>query len=235
MFLLVINLFELVAAVSGSIYIHKYREDLLSRYFVYFLWFTAFFDITFGWLPTFIRDFDQLTFLENTFLYYNQWAYNTYDVISFSFYLFYFSNFLESSRLKKLSRIFIIIYVVTSLAYLVFSGVYFSSPSLYGLLIGTIFLLFLIIGYYFQVLKSDKILVFHKNLVFYFSIGALVFHVLVNPIFIYGQYYEKKSPEFIEIYRLILTAANIFMYTCYTIGFIICWRKNKSYSLSTLQ
>ncbi|MDH7444117.1 hypothetical protein [Aquimarina sp. 2201CG14-23] len=230
MFLLIINFFEIVTAIFGTVYIKKYREDKISRYFVYFLWFTALFDTFFGWMPSLIENYDQLFFLKDTFLYKNHWAYNSYDIISFSFYLFFFLNFIESTKAKKIGVYSIILFIVTSLLNLILSGVFFESPALFSLILGTLLLLFFIIYFYFQVLQSDKILDFYKILVFYISVGALVFHILVNPIFIYGEYYSNtKSPEFVEIYRSILTFANIFMYTCYTIGFIVCSRKNRSY------
>lgn len=228
-FLTVINLFELLAATIGTIYITKYREDRITRYFVYFLWFTVLFDTFFGWFPSLIINNEQLCFLEETFLYDNHWAYNSYDIISFSFYLFFFLNFIESTRVKKIGFFLILFFIITSLLNLIFSGVFFKSPALYSLILGTLLLLIFIVYFYFQVLQSDKILDFYKVLVFYISVGALVFHILVNPIFIYGEYYSEESPNFHEIYRSILTFANIFMYTCYVIGFIICYKKNKSY------
>lgn len=230
-FLILVNLFEFIAAIVGTIYITKCREDKISRYFVYFLWFTALFDTFFTWFPVLIKNYDQLFFLKDTFLYKNHWAYNSYDMISFSFYLFFFLNFIESTRVKKIGWYLIISFLVASFFNLLFSGVFFKSPALFGLIAGTLLLLVFIVYFYFQVLQSDKILNFYKILVFYISVGALVFHILVNPIFIYGEYYKTaKSPEFVEIYRSILIFANIFMYSCYTIGFLICSKKNKSYS-----
>lgn len=229
MFLLIINFFEIVTAIIGTIYITKYREDKISRYFVYFLWFTALFDTFFGWFPSLIINWDKLFFLKGTFLYENHWAYNSYDIISFSFYLLFFLNFIESAKVKKIGLYLIISFIVTSLLNLIFSDVFFKSPALFSLIIGTLLLLVFIVYFYFQVLQSDKILDFYKILVFYVSVGALVFHVLVNPIFIYGEYYSKESPNFHEIYRSILTFANIFMYTCYIMGFMVCYKKNKSY------
>ncbi|RZS92488.1 hypothetical protein EV197_2626 [Aquimarina brevivitae] len=224
---------EIVAAVVGTMYIQKYREDRFSRYFVYFLWFIAIFDTTFGWLPTLIGNYKTLAFLRESFLAENQWAYNLFDLISFSFYLSFFTHYIESLTIKRISKSLTIGFVLSAIIYLVFSGSFFDSPSLFGLIIGTFLLVSLIILFYLQILQSETILNFYKFLPFYISIGALVFHVVVNPIFIYGQYYEKRSPEFIQVYRFILTAANIFMYTCYIIGFIICSKKKKSYSSFT--
>ncbi len=228
-YIVLINLFELIAAIVGTIYIRKYRGDKISRYFVYFLWITVLFDTFFSWFPFLIVKQESLFFLKDTFLFENHWAYNSYDILSFSFYLFLFLNYIESLRVKKVGLYVIIVFIITSLLNLMFSGVFYKSPALYSLIIGTLLLLVFIVYFYFQVLQSDKILDFYKILIFYISVGALVYHILVNPIFIYGEYYSKESPNYHKIYISILTFANIFMYTCYTIGFVVCSRKNKSY------
>jgi len=230
MFLVVINFFEVLAAIAGSLYITKYRADQFSRYFVYFLWFTAFVDIISGWVPSLVLDTESFSFLKDTIFANNQWMYNTYDLVSFSIYLLFFINFIKARRIKKIGVYILVFYIITSILNLIFSGVFFKAPSMYNLILGTILLLLFIIYYYFEVLQSDQILDFYKVIAFYISIGALVFHIVVNPVFIYGEYYKNhKSPEFVQIYRIILTAANIFMYTCYTLGFIICMRQKKHY------
>ncbi|GGX25816.1 hypothetical protein GCM10007384_28640 [Aquimarina muelleri] len=230
MFLIVINFFEIVAAIVGTIYITKCREDNFSRYFVCFLWFSAFVDIVFGWLPTLIYYTEQFSFLKETIFSNNQWAYNAFDLINFSFYLLFFINFIDSYKIKKIGVYILIGYVITSLLNLVLSGNFFETPMIYNLILGTLLLILFIIYYYYQILQSEQILDFYKTITFYVSVGALVFHIIVNPVFIYGEYYNnEKSPEFVQIYRIILTTANIFMYSCYTIGFIVCLRKNKSY------
>ncbi|EZH72185.1 hypothetical protein ATO12_24950 [Aquimarina atlantica] len=230
MFLIVINFFEIAAAIVGTIYITKYREDHFFRYFVYFLWFSAFVDTVFGWLPTLIHYTEQFSFLKGTIFSNNQWSYNVFDLINFSFYLLFFIHFIDSYKVKKTGVYILIGYITTSLLNLVFSGKFFEAPMIYNLISGTLLLILFIIIYYYRILQSERILDFYKMMPFYVSVGALVFHIIVNPVFIYGEYYNNdKSPEFVQVYRIILTAANIFMYTCYIIGFIVCSRRNKSY------
>lgn len=228
MFLLVINFFEFAAAVTGTVYINKYRNDKFIRYFVYFLWFTAFFDTIFGWMPVMIEENERLSFLSNSILNDCHWAYNIYDIISFSLYSLFFIHYIQSHKIKRIGYSLWLIYLVVSLSYLLFSDVFFNAPSLISLIFGTLLLIFLIFSFYYQVLQGEEILQFYKLLIFYISFGALVFHVSVNPIFIYSEYYNDfRSPRFSQIYRIILTSANIFMYTCYVIGFVVCLKKNK--------
>ncbi len=220
-------LFELLAALLGIFYITKYR-DLPSRYFVFFLCFTFVFEVV-GYFPHLISE-NFLSFLKGTKFEKNYWLYNPYLIVNFLFYAYYFRYHIRSFKIKKVLGILLTLYLLSSLINLIFSDVYFVAFSAYTFIIGAMLILFVILIYFFEILKSDEILYFNKILPFYVAVGALVFHLGVTPLFIYSKYYsESKSPDFVQIYRIILTAANIFMYTCYTIGFIICLRKNKSY------
>ncbi|AXT55852.1 hypothetical protein D1815_08845 [Aquimarina sp. AD1] len=227
---IIINVFEILGAVIGIFYLTKYRDDQLSRYFVYYLWFTVSVELVFGWLPASIFYLDFFSFLRGTLFEDNIWIYNIYQVISYGFYLFYFSSLIEDKKNARYAGFLFIIYLFLAILNLIFSGIFFEAISSFTDILGTLLLLFSVIYFYFQLLKSDKILNFYKNIPFYVSIGALVFHLVVNPIFIYDTYYSNsKSEEFVEIQRIILTLANIFMYTCYILGFIVCSKKNKSY------
>ncbi len=228
--LIIINIFELIAAVAGTFYISRYRVDRSTRYLVFFLWFTVFVEVIFGWLPTFVETFDFFKFLEDTIFAHNKWIYNTFEVISSLFYLLYFANLIESKRNQVVGVNIIAVYLVFSVFNLAFSDVFFTSSSASNSIFGTLLLVLFIMYFYFQMLQSDKILDFYKSIPFYVSIGALVFHLIVNPIFIYEHYYSHSvSSEFVRVFLTILTIVNIFMYSCYTIGFIVCSKKNKSY------
>lgn len=231
--LIVINLFELIAAIVGTIYISKYRVEKPTRYFVSFLWFNVFVEIVFGWLPTFIENFKFFSLLEDTIFVQNLWIYNIYDIISFTFYLYYFTILIESELSRKIAKGFIVVFLICAILNLSFSGVFFETNSTFNAIFGTLLLVLYIIYFYFQMLQSEKILEFYKSFPFYVSVGALVFHLIVNPIFIYEQYYSHSvSSEFVRVFLTILTIVNIFMYSCYTIGFLVCYKKNNSYKRS---
>ncbi|MBG6132233.1 hypothetical protein IWQ47_004124 [Aquimarina sp. EL_43] len=227
---IVINIFEITAALVGIFYIQKYREDKFSRYFVYFLWLTVFVELVFGWLPRGIENIEIFNGMKDSIFSHNQWIYNIYDIISFSFYLFFFIGQINSVRIKKYGKVLIIIFVFLAIINLSITDIFFEAVSAFNYVFGSL-LIFLFISYYFfHLLISDTILAFYKTLPFYIGVGCLLFYLIVTPIFIYGSYYSNaKSPEFVNVYAQILTAANIFMYTCYTIGFIVCSKKNKSY------
>lgn len=228
-YILIINILELFSALCGRNYIRKYRGDKATRYFVYFLFFTFFVEV-FGWLPKGIYYLDTFSFLENTFLKQNYWLYNIYFIVSYVVYISYFQMKVRSIKFKKILNSISIFFFISSLLNLYMSDVYFNAVASYTFIVGTIFVLISVAFYYFEILQSDLILTFHKSISFYISIGALVFHLAVTPLLIYSKYFKmSKSPEFVELHRIILYSVNIFLYTCYIIGFIVCSRKNKSY------
>ena len=229
MFLVVINVFEILAAAVATKYSKKYQDDKLSWYFSLFLWFTVAIEIIFGWLPAAINSIQYLGFLKDTILNDNPWAYDLYNIISFSFFLFYFLTILSKEGYAK-KKDFLVISVFLLLSILIHLTFGFFSPISSNLvsLLGTLFLSIIIIMFYLKMLKSDLILNFYRILPFYVSIGILIFNLIVNPIFIYQSYYSvKRSPEFVELFKFVIMSANIFMYTCFIFGFIVCSKQNK--------
>ncbi len=229
--LILIHLFELIAALTGSIYLNKHREDISSRYFVWFLWFTVIVE-KLGLMKRLIQEFDLFSFLDNTFLVKpNYWIYNPYLLISVIFYTWYFIFNINSKSIKKKLAILSVFYFVSSIiSFFLVKGQFFKSYSTYCLILGSLLILLSVLLYFFEVFKSDIILNFNKSIPFYISIGTLIFHLTVTPLLIYSKYYiTSLNPEFVKIYTNILTGANIIMYTCYSFGFIVCFRKNKSY------
>ncbi|GAA3511998.1 hypothetical protein GCM10022393_27150 [Aquimarina addita] len=230
-FQIVINIFEIIALVSGTMYVMKFKDEVLSRYFVYFLLFTVFVEIVFGWMPTAIYYLDSLKGLEHYFLLNNNnWIYNIYDTISFVFFLFLFTSLFNSKKVRKIGFLFTILFLMFSIFNLVTSSEFFNAIVSLNFIVGSLLLLLYVIYFFFQMLFGDQILDFYKTLPFYIGIGVVIYHLSSTPIFIYSKYFsETKSPDFTKVYEIIITTANIFVYTCYTLGFILCSRKNKSY------
>ena len=226
-FLIVVNLLELASAIVGTFYITKYRVDSITRYFVYFLWLTALVEIVFGWIPWFIYYYESLSYYKNTWLVSNHWIYNTYFVISFIFYTVYFLFYIKSKIVKAFMILFIIAYFLSSVYVYISTEIFFNNVSSFTYVLGSIMISLIILWYSYEILKGDTILKFYKNLSSYVAFGALSFHLLVTPIFIYGKYYSDENPEFVSIRTIILYSANIFLYTCYILGFILCFRKNR--------
>ena len=219
-----------MAAIVGTIFLKKYRVRSAIRYFVYFLWLNFFIEI-FGKLPDLIDTMDSLSFLKGTFLARNAWLYNCYTIFSYWFYISFFKWNIDINTFKKVLNVLLGVFLFSSIMNLLLTDVFFKLHSPFPMILGTLILLIAVFFYFFEMLKSERILDFDKNLIFYIAVGALVFHLCATPVFIYSTYYKSDiSVLFVKIHRVILYSAIIFMYTCYTIGFVVCLKKNKSYS-----
>ena len=222
---------ELFAALVGLFFIRKYKTNKATKYFSYFLLFTVLVEIVGAYAPVaYFTDYKYFSFVEGTVFEQNYWLFNAYTIISSCVYVSYFKWHLENKTQRKIINILLVVFVVGLLIEFIFSETYFISYSAYGEMAGTILVLFSISLYYYQLLTSDEILKFNTSLPFYISIGAILLHLVLTPIFIYSRYFDAESPEFVELYKRILLFTNLLVYLLYSIGFIICLRKRDSSS-----
>ena len=220
------HFFELLAAIGGSYYLIKVPlVKSITRIFVYFLWFILFVEILGLYAVFNYFDYPYFKVLEGTAFEDNYWLYNSFHVLSYMVYFYFFIYQLKLNKIRKYLTFLAWFFFVSSISFLIFSGVFFANFSFYTIITGTILLILCIASYYYQMLTSDSILNFQKNPAFYISIGALIWHVVVTPLLIYGKYYSTTSPEFIKMYGLILGAANMFLYGIFFFGFVICSRR----------
>jgi hypothetical protein len=169
-----------------------------------------------------------LSFVEGTPYEDNKWLYNIYGLVNFTFFTYYFGSFLKGSLVRSIVKYAAISYVLASILYLLFTDTYFIRISQFSNIGGTLLLLAVIFLFYFQLLKSDTILNLKYFLPFYISIGVLIFNLCITPLDIFSEFYLVKNIIFWKIKNIAYLFSNIFMYSSFILGFIICRRK-KSY------
>lgn len=215
---------EGVAAVSGLFYYKRNPTDKAVGFFSYFL-LLSFFVEALALIPAVIYFNEQLHFLKNTFLYRNFWLYNPYLIVNFCTYILYFKWNVSNDKIRDIINKGLILYVIISIANLIFSDIFFQSHSAVTYMLGSFFLLGVIFYYYFEILLSSKILNIKREISFYISFPALLHFLTTAPIFIYYKYYTTTSPGFVELSSSVIIGLNIFMYSSYGIAFI--WLANK--------
>ncbi len=222
--------------MAGSFYLHKkgdYSKKKIDKLIVYFLWFTFFSEVVLGWPGFLNREFEELSFLKIIIPSNNSWIFNTIIIVKFLIYSVFFKGYILSVKFKRILNFLIITFLVTSILNLILTDVYFVKMSSYTYICGSILLLTSVLAYFYEILRSDEILNITKSLPFYISIGALVFHLCMTPLFIYTAYFiTYRTPDFSNFYHLILTSCNIFMYSCYSIGFIVTSKFHKEIKVS---
>jgi len=222
--LFVSNMFELLAALAGTFYLYKTRtQDIGLKLFVYNLWFILLIEIIgmySAW--NYFDGYKTFPGLRNSVFYNNYWLFNSAKIIFLTVFFNVFISQITSLRLKKFLYGLTLFFILSSIANYIYSDIFFKAFSSYTTISGSFILLFCIGSFYYEMLLSDKILYFYKNLPFYISIGAMLWHLSITPIFIYNRYFTMTNPEFVNFHMDFLRYANVFMYSCFAIGFLIC-------------
>ena len=220
----IILVVELIAAISGSYYLFRnpnVRKEI--KYFAWFLWYVFLLDFSGLYsLWAFFDDYKTFPFLEDSLFTRNVWLHNWNHLISISFYSFLFITLLKRINFKKTLKFALGSYVLFGILKLISSSQIFYTYDMSILFIGVLLLITAISSYYFELLLSNKILDFKKDIFFYISVGLLVWHLCVPPIHIYSVYFSVENVDFIKTHTTILRYANIFMYGLFSFAFIYC-------------
>ncbi len=221
---------ELVAAIAGIYFLKKNTEASNStKYLVYFLWFTFIIEVIAIYSNiTYFTDCEYFGFVYDTVFERNIWIYNIYSLVNFSFITYYFMSLLKSKTQKKVITLMIYIYIIIGVFNLILNDVFFKEDSIFTAIAGTLLLLLVNVLFYFDLLKSNQLLNLKKYLPIYVSVGVLVFYLCTTPIDLFSQYFKRVNELFVNVKAIIYLIANIFMYTTFTIGFLVCAKKNNN-------
>ena len=212
-FRLFIPFSELIAAIIGTIYFYKYKHTHL-KYFLYILWYIVLTEFT-GW---FSRHYGVLGFYDETGQHYNLWMYNFMYLLFFPLVLWIYLKSVHTIIFKKWIKAFIVIYVLFSMVNWIFiQNIKYEWSELPDV-VGTLFLVVSILFYFIELLKSDKIIIYHKKLLFWISVGLLIFHIGTLPFMIKATDYALLTG--IHNLFLVIWILALIMYLIFTFGFI---------------
>lgn len=214
--------FELLAAAAGVFYLARNKKvEKADKLLVSYLVFILIFDLLGMGIFLYGRfyDFEHIEFIKGSVFENNIWLYNSLAIITSSIYTLYFALQLSSNRNKRLLIYLIGIFVFTGIASFFINDTFFVTTSSYVYIFGALMISFSIAVYYLELIKTDRILNFHKELAIYISIGLLVYKLSITPLFIFTRY-TQVSPEFFLIFTWSIKIANVFMYSVFTYGFV---------------
>lgn len=155
---------------------------------------------------------------------YRAYLYDFFGV-PMQFIFFYWLYAMKSLNLKILFWICITIYGVSFLPYFTL----FAKGNLvysFSYTVGNILLMLLVFFELFKQIKSEKILQFRENMMFYINIGIMVFYIGTLPFF---SFYELilKDPNLWNNYYTFFMIANHTMYLLFSAALI--WGKPNTY------
>lgn len=216
---------EILAAIIGIICYKKFKGSH-ERFFIYFLIYILFVE-NIGSYTIYISENKSLNWIKEaiagTVFQKNYWWFQIFWVINSTLFLcYYFRKNLNNIQSKKLFA-----FVGYSFFIVSFFLVVLKWETLkYGLikildLLSFLTIFFLISNYFFQTLKSEKILKFYYNLTFYISCAFIVFIILITPLTFFESYFNTSDWSYIILKWQILFLANAFMYITFIIGLIV--------------
>ncbi len=205
---LLIQLFEIIAAIIASVFYKKYAESFL-KYFLAMLWIIVFVE---GLVWSLKRNG---VVLQNNFI---------YNVLNVLQNIFYFVLYYRNLR-SKLYRKWIIGFMASYMAAVVINFMWIQKLTItapfnsYTFTIGAIFLIITIGLFLVEILNTEKILYFTRYLMFWISIGLLIFYAGIIPFMIGINLLPSMLSS--DSLTIAFIALNFFMYASFSIGFII--------------
>jgi hypothetical protein len=200
---------ELITAIVGTIYFFKYKHTFL-KYFLIILWYIVCNEFLGLYIKTYIS--------ENNII-----IYNIFHFINFTYLFLLFRQYVTHPSQKRWIFFFIIIYILSFIINMFFEN-YFKEIQTIPYLIASVFLISSIVFYFLAILNTDKILYVSKNLLFWISVGLLIYFVGNIPFRVIRNFNNEISNiDSIFITSYILC---IIMNICFVFGFI--WSKKDS-------
>ncbi len=191
----------------------KTKAFLKMRFFILYLFFM--FSIDVGALILLKNG------IENSFLY------NILSLVEFNLLFFFYKEVSKNELTKNVSKINIILYnfifLITSIYFGkgVLSNTYNNLAPLFGAFqISIVLILFLR-----EFLISEEVLSYKKNILFWITVGLLLYYLGTLPLTGVLSYMEKNdSFQFLYHIQKLLT---ILMHTCFITGFLWSWNRIK--------
>lgn len=194
--------FEGIAALSSFVFYKKYKRTWL-KIMPFFL--------TYTFLTEWAATYGYILPLNNNLVY------NVIALITFNYYLLVYYYNLNFIKFKKTVLTGIAIYIFSFIASTYFQQI--SQESfIFSYSIGGIFIIIAVLFYFIEKLLTPEILNIKSDLLFWISIGFLIFYVGYIPIKITRQFYASTTDHYnyLKCVQLILV---IIMNGVFSIGF----------------
>ncbi len=215
-----IKYIELIAAIAGTVYYYKYKHTSL-KYFIYILWYITISEFFASYIYS--HKIDTFLYLDEKGLRYNLWVLNLLYFIFFNVVLYIYLKLIKNKKYQFWIRIFMVSYSIISILNWIFVQNFGLEMSELPFVSGSFFLIISIVFYFIELLKSDKIVVFHRLLPFWISVGLLLFHTGTIPFSINWNSYAQMT-YIHDLYYINFILATT-MYLIFTFGFI--WSKKQ--------
>lgn len=201
---------EGLSALLAIVFYSKYRYTPLRYFFILLVY--VFFTGLLG------------VYINNVLGHNNVVVYNVFNIVNFLFFYYVFYNVIRNARYRNWIVFGISLFIAASSINPFFSE-FLTESQLLSYAVGAVVLLFCIILYFIEVLATSRILLINQEILFWISIGLLLFYVGYLPIKFTRIYYSIQSVDTYATLRMVHLILVILMNACFIIGFL--WTKKK--------
>ena len=150
-------------------------------------------------------------------------AFYAFFGVPFQYIFLYWLYALKSLKNKRLFLLSVLIYIITMLVVVLFKNI--DEMISITMNIGTLILMILLILEFVKQIKTDDILRFTENRMFYINIGMVLFYIGNYPFHILGPELYKNHLEIWNVYYIYFLTTNCIMYLLFTASLI--WGKTR--------
>lgn len=189
-------------------------------YFIPFLFLTVAVELM-GYGGTFYKGFGKFA------------MYNIFTTLEFVFYTFLFLMHLKTPLFKKITLLFIPLYLLAVVLNLAFIQGLNKTFHSYTFLLGSFFMVVFCCCFFYESVLPDQIdQQLSKQPFFWICSGLIIFYlgsVIINALFEYLISNDLQS-EGKRIYNIINRSLNVILYSSFCIAFYLCPSHKKTYS-----
>lgn len=216
------HVIEAIPALLGVFLFSKFRKP--EKYFIFFLVCLAIFDAL-NLYRYFVKPDKILSFLIGTIIEKNYWWSALYWKIgAILFFSFYYLKILRYELFKLIIRYSSYTFLIFCIIYIAFNWNAFLNSYIPIIdIVGAIIIFLCSMFYFIEILQSDKILIFYRDINFYISAAIFIWWLIITPVVFYDVYMvSSKDKNYLQIRRMIYIFANIFMYSTFTFALAYC-------------
>jgi hypothetical protein len=204
---------ELIACITGFIYWNKIKGSFW-KWFPFYLAIICAVELT-GDILNYKEEYDVKNLI-----------YNNFSIpLEFLFFYWLYYRYAAGKKRKQLVILCTSVYIASFIAdqiYFKHTNFFFNS---FSYCIGNLALLLAIISFFIQFTNTKEIVRYKSSMIFWVSLGALIFYLGSLPFFgLYNLLYKEYYEAFV-VYSYIMFICNWLMYLLFTVAFI--WGKVK--------
>ena len=216
------NYFVILYALTLWVALVNYRKyyDSKLKYFPILIAYTLATEIL-GWFILKYEEF-QIVYrnLSQAEAINNASIYNIFDIVFYLYFYYIYWKSTDRILLKQMMLYGAALFIIASLVNVFFQN-FWMLPQLYAVSIGSIILIIGILGYLTTLNKKGNPIPKRHNLLFWISVGLLLFYPFYPLFLIIGVHYNDLYSGFIDVIHRALIAA---MYGCFIVGFLFLKR-----------